>query len=345
MRRILHLDMDAFFAAIELRRRPEFKGKPLVIGGRGDPTKRGVVSTASYEARRFGIHSGMPLRTAFKRCPDAIFLPVDFQAYEAVSQKIKGIVSELSPVVEDAGIDECFLDISHIEGSPIAFAQEIKRRIKDATGLSCSIGIAPNKLLAKIASDMNKPDGLTVLTEQDIKDRIWPLPVRKLWGVGPKTEARLHELKISTIGDLAAVSPETLVARFGPAHGEYLHRAASGLDDSPLVTHWEPKSMGRETTFDIDVSDRGILEKTLTHLNDDAVQRMKHENYRCQRVTVVLRYADFETHSHTMPLSEATDDPEVIREAALDCLHLFHLKKKVRLIGVRLGDLHVQNIM
>ena len=331
--------MDAFFAAIELRRHPEFKGKPLVIGGRGDPTKRGVVSTASYEARRFGIHSGMPLRTAFKRCPDAIFLPVDFPNYEAVSQKIKTVVSEFSPVVEDAGIDECFLDISHIAGSPISLAQEIKRRIKDAIGLSCSIGIAPNKLLAKIASDMNKPDGLTVITKEDIKDRIWPLPVRKLWGVGPKTEARLHELNVSTIGDLAAVSVETLVARFGPAHGEYLHRAASGIDDSPLVTHWEPKSMSRETTFDADVSDRRKLEDTLTQLNEDVVRRMIQENYRCRRVTVVLRYADFETHSHTMPLSDATDDLDVIRETALGCLRLFQLEKKIRLIGLRLGDL------
>jgi len=339
MRRILHLDMDAFFAAIELRRHPEFKGKPLVIGGRGDPTKRGVVSTASYEARRFGIHSGMPLRTAFKRCPDAIFLPVDFPSYEAVSQKIKTVVSEFSPVVEDAGIDECFLDISHIAGSPISLAQEIKRRIKDAIGLSCSIGIAPNKLLAKIASDMNKPDGLTVITKEDIKDRIWPLPVRKLWGVGPKTEVRLHELNVSTIGDLAAVSVETLVARFGPAHGEYLHRAASGIDDSPLVTHWEPKSMSRETTFDADVSDRRKLEDTLTQLNEDVVRRMIQENYRCRRVTVVLRYADFETHSHTMPLSDATDDLDVIRETALGCLRLFQLEKKIRLIGLRLGDL------
>jgi DNA polymerase-4 len=339
MRRILHLDMDAFFAAVELRRHPELKGKPLVIGGRGDPTKRGVVSTASYEARRFGIHSGMPLRTAFKRCPDAIFLPVDFQTYETVSQQIKTLVREFSPIVEDAGIDECFLDISHVESSPVSFAQEIKRRIKDATGLSCSIGIAPNKLLAKIASDMNKPDGLTVITVKDIEDRIWPLPVRKLWGVGPKTEERLHELNVSTIGDLAAAPVETLVARFGPAHGEYLHRAARGIDDSPLLTHWEPKSMSRETTFEADVSDWQVLEKTLAHLTRDVVLRMKQENYRCRRVTVTLRYADFETHTHTLPLPAATNDPDVIAETALHCFDFFPLVKKVRLIGVRLGDL------
>lgn len=339
MRRILHIDMDAFFAAIELRRHPELAGRPLVIGGRGDPTKRGVVSTASYEARRFGIHSGMPLRTAFHLCPDAIFLPVDFQAYETVSQQIKSLLKEFSPVVEDAGIDECFLDISHAEVAPVPLAQEIKRRIKAATGLSCSIGIAPNKLLAKIASDMDKPDGLTLITEKDIEERIWPLPVRKLLGVGPKTEARLRELGVSTIGDLAAVSMETLVARCGAAHGAYLQRAAQGIDDSPLVTHWEPKSMSRETTFETDVSDGRMLEDKLTQLTRDVVVRMKQEHYRCRRVTVILRYADFETHTHTLPLPAATDDLDVIGEAALDCLNLFPLAKKVRLLGVRLSDL------
>lgn len=340
MRRILHLDMDAFFAAIELRRHPELKGKPLVIGGRGDPTRRGVVSTASYEARRFGIHSGMPLRTAFKLCPAAVFLPVDIQTYETVSQQVKAIVSEFSPLVEDAGIDECYLDISRVEGSPAALAGEIKRRIKAATGLSCSIGIAPNKLLAKIASDMNKPDGLTLITERDIQARIWPLPARALLGVGPKTEARLRELKVSTIGELAAVPVETLVARFGPAHGEYLHRAARGIDDSPLITHWEPKSLSRETTFETDVAEARRLEDTVTHLSRDVVRRLRRGNYRCRRVTVTLRYADFETHSHTLPLPAATDDVGVITAAALDCLQLFPLVKKVRLLGVRLGDLH-----
>jgi DNA polymerase IV len=331
--------MDAFFAAVELRRHPELKGKPLVIGGRGDPTRRGVVSTASYEARRFGIHSGMPLRTAFRLCPEAIFLPVDFQTYENVSGQIKSIVSEFSPVVEDAGIDECFLDISHVEASPLSLAREIKWRIKAATGLSCSIGIAPNKLLAKIASDMHKPDGLTLITGDDIERRIWPLPVRKLVGVGPKTEARLRELGVSTIGELAAVPLATLVARFGPAHGDHLQRAARGIDDSPLITRWEPKSMSRETTFDTDVAEGRMLEDALTHLTRDVVLRMKQEHYRCRRVTVILRYADFETHTHTLPLSAATDDLDVIAATALDCLHLFPLVKKVRLLGVRAGDL------
>ncbi|MEJ2552514.1 MAG: DNA polymerase IV [Gammaproteobacteria bacterium] len=339
MRRILHLDMDAFFTAIESRRHPEFKDKPLVVGGRGDPNRRGVVATASYEARRFGIHSGMPLRTAFRLCPEAIFLPVDFQRYEAVSAQIKAIAREYSPVVEDAGIDECYLDISQVETSALSLAQELKRRIKDATGLSCSIGIAPNKLVAKIASDMHKPDGVTIITGKDIEERIWPLPVRRLLGVGPKTEARLKELHICTIGDLAAVPVATLIARFGPAHGEYLRRAARGIDDSPLVTHWEPRSMGRETTFEADISDRQVLAATLLRLTRAVVRRMQQEGYHCRRVTVILRYADFETHTHSLPLPAPTDDGEIIQETALDCLHLFPLTKKLRLVGIRLGEL------
>src|SRR5512134_644582 len=188
MRRVLHMDMDAFFASVEVLRRPELRGKPLVIGGSGDPTKRGVVSTASYEARTYGIHSAMPLMKAQKLCPHAVFLPVDYHEYSRVSHIIKEILHEFSPVMEDVGIDEAFLDISESAKSSEHIAHEIKERIKGATGLTCSIGIAPNKLLAKIASDMQKPDGLTILAEKDLEARIWPLPVRKLWGVGPKTE-------------------------------------------------------------------------------------------------------------------------------------------------------------
>jgi DNA polymerase-4 len=215
MRRILHLDMDAFFAAVEVKRRPELAGKPLVIGGHGDPTQRGVVSTASYEARKFGIHSAMPLRTAYKLCPQAIFLPVDYDEYSRVSDQIKTILGRFSPVMEDVGIDEAFLDLSEIDAPSEEIARSIKQAIREETGLTCSIGIAPNKLVAKIASDMEKPNGLTILTETDIEGRIWPLPVRKLWGVGPKTEAYLKEMGIHTIGELASLSSEKLVEEFG----------------------------------------------------------------------------------------------------------------------------------
>ena len=186
MRRILHIDMDAFFSSVEQKRHPELIGKPVVIGGGGDPTKRGVVSTASYEARKFGIHSAMPLMTAYKLCPKAIFLPVDSEEYSRISKMFKAILREFTEMIEDVGIDEAFLDISSIDNSSEEIAKGIKKRIKEETNLNCSIGIAPNKLLAKIASDLDKPDGLTIITEADIEKRIWPLPARKLWGVGPE---------------------------------------------------------------------------------------------------------------------------------------------------------------
>src|SRR5574337_212522 len=271
MRRILHVDMDAFFAAVEQKINPALIGKPLVIGGSGDPTKRGVVSTASYDARKFGIHSAMPMRTAYKLCPHAVFLPVNYEAYSLVSGRIKGVLRKFCPIMEDVGIDEAFLDISHIDKPSEEIAKEIKLKIIDETGLTCSIGIAPNKLLAKIASDMQKPDGLTIITEHDIESRIWPLPVRKLWGVGPKTEARLKEMSIETIGQLASLPMDRLIERFGNSFGRYLYEASRGIDESPLITHWEPKSMSREITFEYDVSDWQVLAKILVNLTRDVV--------------------------------------------------------------------------
>lgn len=343
MRRIAHVDMDAFFAAVELRRHPELVGRPLVIGGRGDPTQRGVVSTASYEARKFGIRSAMPLGTAYRLCPEAVFLPVDYEEYSRVSARVKAILREMTPSLEDAGIDEAFLDVSQFVQSSEAIASEIKNRTRAATGLTCSIGIAPNKLLAKIASDMQKPDGLTIISEGDIPSRIWPLPVRKLPGVGPKTEARLKEMDLETIGDLAAVSLETLVNRFGPSHGNYLYEASRGIDESPIVTHWEPKSTGREVTFQQDVSSRPILVQTLSRLAREVVQGIREEGYKGRTVTVKVRFSDFETHTRGKTLQEPTDSFQTISGAALDCLNRVELRKRVRLIGVRVGELHKAN--
>src|SRR5512139_1194923 len=287
-RRILHIDMDAFFAAVEEKRRPELIGKPLVIGGMGDPKRRGVVSTASYEARKFGIHSAMPLRTAYKLCPDAIFLPVDYAEYSRVSAIIKSILREFTDLVEDVGIDEAFLDISHSNKSPEEIGHEIKERIRNKTGLSCSIGIAPNKLLAKIASDLQKPNGLALFSESNTHDRLWPLPVRKLWGLGPKTEARLKELQIDTIGKLAAVPLDTLVQNFGKSYGAYLYQASKGIDDSPLVTHWEPKSASRETTFQTDVGNWQTLAKNLVELSKAVVTDIRDKGYKGKTVTVKI---------------------------------------------------------
>lgn len=339
MRRILHVDMDAFFAAVELRRHPELTGKPIVIGGRGDPTQRGVVSTASYEARKYGVHSAMPLRTAYRLCPEAVFLPVDYEEYSRVSATIKALLRDMTPILEDVGIDEAFADISAIDQHSEVIAQEIKDRVKRATGLTCSIGIAPNKLLAKIASDLQKPDGLTILQEGDIPTRIWPLPARKIPGIGPKTEAYLKRMGVATIGELAAVPLQTLVDWFGPAHGQYLYEVSRGIDESPLVTHWEPKSSGREVTFQQDIASRQVLVRTLITLTREVAETIKEEGYRGRSVTVKVRFSDFETHTREKTLKEATDSFQTIRDAVLDCLNRFGLKKRVRLIGVRVGDL------
>jgi DNA polymerase-4 len=332
--------MDAFFSSVEQKRHPELLGKPVVIGGDSDPTKRGVVSTASYEARKFGIHSAMPLRTAHHLCPNAVFLPVDYEEYSRISKKFKAVLGEFSQAIEDVGIDEAFLDISSIEKSSEEIAKEIKKRITEETDLNCSIGIAPNKLLAKIASDLEKPDGLTVITEEDIEKRIWPLPARKLWGVGPKTEAYFKErMGIKTIGELAALLLERLIEEFGQSYGSYLYEASRGIDEGQLVTHWEPKSISKETTFQRDIDDWQLTAKNLVGLTQNVVSSMKEEGYRGRTVTVKVRFIDFKTYTRAKTLDGFTDSEGEIRRAAFDCLGRFELKKKVRLIGVRISDL------
>lgn len=339
VRRILHADMDAFFAAIEQHRHPELAGKPVIVGGRGDPHARGVVSTASYEARKFGIHSAMPLRTAFHLCPEAIFLAVDYAEYSRVSAVIKGILHEFSPMLEDVGIDEAYLDISASAMSPEQIASGIKHRIKAATGLTCSIGVAPNKLLAKIASDLNKPDGFTEIGAEDLEACIWPLPVRKIPGVGPVTEEHLHAMGVQTIGQLAALPPDRLTETFGQAHGMFLHQAARGIDERPLVTHWEPKSRSREITFQHDTGHWQTIARTLAGLCREVAEDLAHDGCRGRTVGIKLRFTDFETHTREKTLDLPTDSADTIRRAAFECLGRIDLDRKVRLIGVRVGEL------
>jgi len=339
MRRILHMDMDAFFAAVEQKRRPELVGKPVVVGGSGDPTKRGVVSTASYEARTHGIHSAMPLRTAYKRCKDAIFLPVDYEEYSRVSTIVKNVLREFSAVMEDVGIDEAYLDVSGSPQSSVQLGTDIKQREYQATGITCSIGIAPNKLLAKIASDMQKPDGLTILREGDVAARIWPLQVRKLAGVGPKTEAHLKSLGIATIGDLAAQPMDVLIEQFGNSYGEYLYESSRGIDERELVTHWEPKSTSRETTFERDVADWQVLAKTLVELVNEVAADITASRYKAKTVTIKIRFSDFETLTRALTLDTHTNSADVIRRAAFECMKRIAFRKKVRLIGLRLSKL------
>ena len=339
MKRILHLDMDAFFAAVEERRKPELRGKPVVIGGGGDPSSRGVVSTASYEARKYGIHSALPLRTAYRLCPQAIFLPVDYDEYVRCSVLFKAVLRRFSHAMEDVGIDEAYLDLSESERPAEEIAREIKKQILDETGLTCSIGIAPNKLLAKIGSDMQKPDGLTILGEEDVSARIWPMSARKLLGVGPKTETRLKEMGIDTIGQLAALPLERLTGEFGQSYGRYLYDASRGIDDSPIVTHWEPRSMSREMTFETDVSNWQVIAKTMAELTKDVVKSMREDGYRGRTVTLKIRFSDFETHTRSISLREPVDSEETIRRTVFECLKKVELKKRVRLIGVRMSNL------
>ena len=331
--------MDAFFAAVEQKRRPELIDKPVVIGGSGDPTKRGVAATASYEARKFGIHSAMPLKTAYNLCPHAVFLPVDYEAYSRESKKIKDILRRFTPIMEDVGIDEAFLDISGIDKPSEEIAKEIKRQINDETKLTCSIGVAPNKLLAKIASDMEKPDGLTIILSDERERILQPLPVRKLWGIGPKTETYLKDMGTETIGALASLSLDTLVDKFGLSYGNYLYHASRGIDDSPLVTHWEPKSISRETTFQKDVMNWQFIAKTIAELTREVVTDMKENGFKARTVTIKIRFSDFETltRAHTIP--QPTDAEGEIRKAAFACLKRVELKKKVRLVGVRASNL------
>jgi len=338
MRRILHMDMDAFFAAVEEQRRPELKGKPVVIGGGGDPTRRGVVSTANYEARKFGVHSALPLRTAHKLCPKAVFLPVDYREYSRVSKIFKAVLREITPEMQDVGIDEAFLDITEVPGSSEEIAARIKRGIMDATGLTCSIGIAANKLVAKIASDMQKPDGLTIVEPGTEADVLAPLAVRKLWGVGPKTEEHLKKMDINTIGELAACPVDELASHFGPSHGQYLHDAALGIDDSPLVTEWTPKSSSRETTFQEDLSDWQQLARTLASLVEEVVADMRDMGFKGRTATVKVRFSDFTTFTRAKTIDEASDSVETLRKAAFEAFGRFDLKgKKVRLIGFRMS--------
>jgi DNA polymerase-4 len=331
--------MDAFFAAVEQKRRPELIGKPVVIGGSGDPTKRGVVATASYEARKFGIHSAMPLKTAYSLCPQAFFLRVDYEAYERESQKVKSILRKLTPAIEDVGIDEAFLDISAINEPSENISQRIKKEIKDETGLTCSIGIAPNKLLAKIASDMDKPDGLIVILAEDVISILKPLPVRKLWGIGPKTEKYLKDMGIETVGELASLDIDRLVDSFGLSYGNYLYHASRGIDDSPLITDWEPKSISRETTFQKDIANWQFIAKTLADLTRGVVTDMKDSNFKARTVTVKVRFSDFETVTRATTIPYATDREEEIRKAAFASLKRVELKKRVRLVGMKASHL------
>jgi DNA polymerase-4 len=337
----MHVDMDAFFAAVEQLRRPELRAKPVVVGGDGNPHKRGVVSTASYEARAYGIHSAMPLRTAFKKCPQAIFLPVDFRAYREYSGRVMDILRDYSSQIEQWGLDEAFVDLSDSGEDPVALARAIKERIRVEVQLTASIGLGSNKLLAKIAANLHKPDGLNVIWESDAEERLREMPATVLWGIGPKTAARLHEaLDVTTVGDLQRLSLGQLQETLGPNHGEYLYHICRGRDDSPIVTEWEPKSYSRETTFQVDVRKREPLVRMITQLATDVWEEcIGEDGYLPRTVTLKLRYHNFRTHTRALTLPEPTGDQGLLLQTAVGLLERFTLDRPVRLIGVRFSGL------
>lgn len=331
--------MDAFFAALEEQRHPEYKGKPLVVGGAGDPSKRGVVSTANYEARKFGVYSGMPLSTAYKKCPNCVFLPVDFDTYMEVSERFHSIIKEYSPLVESWGLDEAFLDVTGSKKSAEEIAKEIKQRIKKELGLTCSIGIAPNKLLAKMASGMQKPDGLTIIRRKDVNEMLAPLPVSKLLWVGPKTTARLARMGVTTIGELRELPLKKLQGTFGPVTGESLYYSSRGIDESPVTTFWEAKSMSHETTFETDTLDMDLIRKTLSRFARYLSRELKDSNVSAKTITLKIRLKPFSTHTHQRTLEKSTSSSKEILGVARNLLEEMEINRPVRLVGLRVSSL------
>lgn len=390
IRRIAHLDMDAFFASVMLLRFPQLKNEAVVMGGPrrsnagtnnsfGDDlrakactthpdqdwadvpdhelplrlfprlkgyTGRGVITTATYAARRFGVGSAMGLMKAAKRCPEAYLMPVDFDEVRRCSHAFKAVISELAPIMEDRGIDEVYIDFTEVPGGQReggrVLARLIQKTILERTGLHCSIGVAPNKLLAKMASEFNKPAGISIVHEDDLAAMIWPLPCRKINGIGPKADARLQTMGIHTIGELAQQNPSALMAAFGTHFGQWLHDAAWGRDERPVVTYHEPVSMSRETTFERDlhaVQDREALSRIFTRLCEQVAADLQRKGYVGRTIGIKLRFDNFKSVTRDQTVPQATQDASMIRQQAGLCLKRVDLSRKLRLLGVRVGQL------
>jgi DNA polymerase-4 len=374
IRRIAHLDMDAFYASVELLRYPQLKDLPVVIGGgrrtvdsATDPDEqaralcripldkfprikdyvgRGVITTATYAARQFGIGSAMGLMKAARLCPQAILLPVDFPEIRRYSRAFKAIITDIAPLMEDRGIDEVYIDFTDVPGGQReggrVLARLIQKTIFDQTGLSCSIGVAPNKLLAKMASEFNKPKGISIVYEADLPDKIWPLACRKINGIGPKADERLQALGIHTIGELAQKEADWLIDHFGQKTGAWMHAAAQGRDNRPIVTSSEPVSISRETTFERDLHalrDKAELGAIFTRLCEQVADDLQRKGYIGKTIGIKLRYDDFKCVTRDLTLPACTGDAQAIRHAAGLCLKRVPLTQRLRLLGVRVGSL------
>ncbi|WP_312303304.1 DNA polymerase IV [Diaphorobacter nitroreducens] len=365
--------MDAFYASVELLRYPQLKGLPVVIGGGRRPQDealaaayagrpgdipvaafallkdyagRGVITTATYAARQFGVGSAMGLMKAARLCPQAVLLPVDFAAYRRYSRLFKEVILSIAPVMEDRGVDEVYIDFTQVAGGQRdggrVLARLIQKSIFDATGLTCSIGVAPNKLIAKMASEFNKPNGISIVQPGDLQDLIWPLDCRKINGVGPKAEARLLAHGIRTIGELAQRPLPWLMQQFGRSYGAWLHDAAWGRDERAVVTESEPVSMSRETTFERDlhaVHDRAELGRIFTALCEQVAGDLQRKGYAGRTIGIKLRYDDFKIATRDQTVADFTQDAATIRRVAGLCLKRVPLTKRLRLLGVRVGNL------
>ena len=356
--------MDAFYASVELLRYPDLRGQAVVIGGgrRHQPetmadgtrryarlrdyTGRGVITTSTYEARALGVHSGMGVMKAAALAPDAVLLPIDFDEYRKYSRLFKAAVRELAPLVEDRGIDEIYIDLTDMPGAQADAGSTAARALKDAvhaaTGLTCSVGVTPNKLLAKLCSELDKPDGLTLLGFNDIPSRIWPLAAKKVNGIGPKASAKLAAFGIHTIGDVAAADPQFLIAHFGKSFGAWMHEASHGRDERPVVTFSDPVSISRETTFERDlhaVRDRAELGAIFTDLCVQLAGDLVRKGYASKTIGIKLRFDDFKSVTRDLTLPAHTMDARSIRRAAGECLKRVDLTRRLRLLGVRAGAL------
>ncbi|MFO8052844.1 MAG: DNA polymerase IV [Candidatus Omnitrophota bacterium] len=338
-RHIVHIDMDAFFAAVEQRDKPSLADKPVIVGADPKGGKgRGVVSTASYQARKFGLASAMPISEAYRRCPQGVYLRPDMAKYSKVSKKVYQIFFQFSPLVESVGIDEAFLDITgsfHIFGSPIQASLLLKEKIKAVTGLTASVGLAPNKMAAKIASDLNKPDGFCQVDQGKLLDFLWPLDVGKLWGVGKKTKRVLNDLGIDKIGQLASFDCSILKKYFGK-NGVHLWQLANGIDRRRVEKPEEAKSIGAEHTFSKDISDFSQIEIILSRLSEEISSRLKKSGIRAKNICLKVRLEDFSTHSRSMRLIKATNFYDTIFQTVKKLYYDSEfLGKKIRLLGVK----------
>jgi DNA polymerase-4 len=340
-RHILHIDMDAFFAAVEERDNPELRGKPVLVGG--SATERGVVSTANYIARKFGCHSAMPMATAVRLCPQAIVVKGRMSRYAEASRQIFDIMEQFTPLVEPLSIDEAFLDVTGCEklfGSPVDIAREIKRQIREKTRLTASVGIAPNKFLAKLASDLEKPDGLVIVPENAIQEFLDPLPVSRLWGAGKATLPKFEKLHLRTFGDVRKLPLRELTRHFGSA-GEHFYRFVRGIDDRPVVPESETKSISTETTFPVDIRDLPLLRSVLLDQTDHVTRRLRRHELLARTVTIKLRSPEFTTLTRSTTLASPTDRTDLFWQAVTT---LFETWRKGRPFPVRLIGMGVSSL-